>query len=388
MLRNDVTMTHHHQWANDHAADMIADIAMLVGYETPSRDLDLLNTAGNAIIQWMHERLGEPASCVRHKLEGYGDVLDVTYGDSEAPQVLLVGHYDTVWPKGTLAQWPFTIRENGTATGPGAYDMKAGLVTAVWALRSLRQLGASHPSVRFIFNGDEEIGSPVSRPIIEKAAAKAEYTLVLEPGVGWDVKTERKGVGAFTVNIEGIESHAGNDPLGGASAIHAIAELIPELVAAQDHAAGTTINVGVISGGTTRNVVAGAAHCVADVRASTTAEADRVAELFASLEASDPRVEVTVTGGWNRPPMQFTSVSQQLWDVAHGVSAQIREPLEGISVGGGSDANFIAALGLPVLDGLGASGGGPHARSEHIVLADVPDRVALVAGILAGYPAQ
>ena len=382
MLGIDVTTTDIHDWAKAHAEDMVADVAMLVGYETPSRDLDLLDTAAGAITAWMRERLGEPDRLVRHKLEGHGDAIDVTYGDPDSAGVLLVGHYDTVWPAGTLAEWPFTIRDDGTATGPGAYDMKAGLVTAVWALRALRESGAAHPPVRFIFNGDEEIGSPVSRPVIEKAAASALSTLVLEPGVGWDVKTERKGVGAFTVNISGIESHAGNDPLGGASAIHAMAELIPELVAAQDHKAGTTINVGVIGGGTTRNVVAGAAHCVADVRASTTAEADRVAELFASLEASDPRIEVEVTGGWNRPPMQFTSVSRPLWEMALEVSAELREPLEGISVGGGSDANFIAALGLPVLDGLGASGGGPHARHEHIVLADVPDRAALVAGIL------
>lgn len=386
MITAVATMTQIHDWAKDHAQEMVDDIAMLVGFETPSRDLDLLDTAAGAIVEWMRERLGEPDALVRHQSEGYGNVIDVTYGDPEEPGLLLVGHYDTVWPAGTLAQWPFTTRQDGTATGPGAYDMKAGLVTAVWALRALRKTGAEHPTVRFMFNGDEEIGSPASRTLIERAAANALSTLVLEPGVGWDVKTERKGVGAFTVNVAGVESHAGNDPLGGASAIHALAELIPELVAAQDHAAGTTINVGVIGGGTTRNVVAGAAHCVADVRASSTAEANRVEELFASLESSDARIGIEITGGWNRPPMQFTEVSEPLWELARGVSEQLREPLEGISVGGGSDANFIAALGLPVLDGLGASGGGPHARHEHIVLADVPDRAALVAGILAGHP--
>ncbi len=377
-----VSLTEIHTWTKTHAGAMVADIEMLVNYETPSRGLDLLNTAAAAIENWMRERLGEPEFAVRHQTHGYGDVIDMGFAGTGETPVLMVGHYDTVWPAGTLAGWPFTIRGDGTATGPGAYDMKAGLVTAVWALRALREAGIPHPPVRFIFNGDEEIGSPASRPVIEQAAARAKATLVLEPGVGWDVKTERKGVGAFTVSVTGVESHAGNEPLAGASAIHALAELIPVLVEAQDHAAGTTINVGVIEGGTTRNVVAGRAHCVADVRASTALEAERVEGVFAALAVRDPRISVQISGGWNRPPMQLTEASRPLWEMARDLSGMLREPLAGISVGGGSDANFIAGLGLPVLDGLGASGGGPHARHEHVVLADVPDRAALVAGVL------
>ncbi|WP_030831247.1 M20 family metallopeptidase [Streptomyces hygroscopicus] len=368
-------------WTRTHLDDLLADLSALVGLESPSTDKALLDTTAASIRSWVEDRLGPPAEWIRHEQPEHGDVLTATYPGTPGKPVLLICHYDTVWPAGTLAEWPFTV-EHGTARGPGVYDMKAGLVTGVWALRALRALGLPHPTVTFVFTGDEELGSPMSRPLIEDAARDCAAALVLEPGVGWDIKTERKGVGTFHLTATGIESHAGNDPAAGASAVHALAELVTRLAAAADPDAGTTINIGTFNGGTARNVVAGRAHCLVDVRVSRQDEADRVDEVLAALRPSDPRVEVRVGGEWNRPAMRLTPASEALFGLADEVATELRGPLEPISVGGGSDANFIAALGVPVLDGLGCSGAGPHARHEHVIVDDIPDRVALVAGLL------
>lgn len=355
---------------------------MLVHHESPSSEKALLDKTAGSITTWLQDRLGTPSQCTRHEHAEHGDLLEVTYaGTTEAP-VLMVGHYDTVWPAGTVAGWPFAVREDGTATGPGIYDMKTGLVTGVWALLALRAFDLPCPTVRFMFNGDEELGSPMSRPHIERAARDCLATLVLEPGVGWDVKAERKGVGIFTITTHGVEAHAGNNATDGASAIHALAEIVNQLTGEADHERGTTINVGTISGGTARNVIAGKASCLIDIRVSEQAEADRIDEVFAGLRGSDSRVRVEVDGIWSRPPMRLTPESKRLFDLADEIAASLRAPLEPISVGGGSDANFVSALGLPVLDGLGASGDGAHALHEHVITDDIPDRVALVAGVL------
>jgi glutamate carboxypeptidase len=368
-------------WCRKQLGDVLDDLSILVGHESPSADKALLDTTAHWIQSWLTARLGRPTEWTRHEQAEHGDVLVATYPGSTGDPVLLVGHYDTVWPAGTLAGWPFTVHDR-TATGPGVYDMKAGLVTGVWALRAMRALNLPHPPVIFLFNGDEELGSPKSRPYIEKAARDCAGALVLEPGVGWDVKTERKGVGIFTVTTSGVEAHAGNDPAAGASAIHALAEIINRLVQTADPPAGTTINIGTITGGTARNVIAGQASCLVDIRVRRQDEADRIDKVLAELRATDPRVTVRVDGDWNRPPMRLTPASQDLFDLADEAATELRAPLEPISVGGGSDANYIAALGVPVLDGLGCSGAGAHARHEHIVIDDIPDRIALVAGIL------
>jgi glutamate carboxypeptidase len=355
---------------------------MLVHHESPSNEKGLLDKTASSITTWLHDRLGAPARSTRHEHAEHGDLLEVTYPGSTAAPVLMIGHYDTVWPAGTADEWPFAVREDGTATGPGIYDMKTGLVTGVWAVLALRALDMPCPTVRFMFNGDEELGSPMSRPHIQRAAQDCLATLVLEPGVGWDVKAERKGVGVFTITTRGVEAHAGNNATDGASAIHALAEIIHQLTGEADHDSGTTINVGTITGGTARNVIAGKASCLIDVRVGEQAEADRIDEVFAGLRSRDPRVRVQVEGNWSRPPMRLTSASTRLFDLADEVAASLRAPLEPISVGGGSDANFVSALGLPVLDGLGASGDGAHALHEHVIVDDIPDRVALVAGVL------
>ena len=368
-------------WCRDRLGEQLADLSALVGLESPSTSKPLLDTTADWIEGWLHDRLGPPAELSRHQHAGHGDVLEATYVGTPGEPVLLLGHYDTVWPEGTLDDWPFTIH-GGAATGPGVYDMKAGLVNGVWALRALRALDLPHPTVTFLFNGDEELGSPASRSRIETAARECAAALVLEPGIGWDIKVGRKGVGSFTVATTGIESHAGNDPDAGASAVHALAEIVSRLSAAADAGAGTAINIGTIDGGTARNVIAGQARCLVDVRITHMSEADRVDRVLADLRPTDSRVTVTVDGEWHRPPLRPTPASMGLFDLADEIATDLRAPLEPICVGGGSDANFVAALGVPVLDGLGSSGAGAHARHEHVLVDHIPDRLALLAGLL------
>lgn len=353
----------------------------LVELETPSSDLPSLSRAADWILEWLTAELGEPAAVQRHDHAEHGPTLVVDYAGEGDGRVVLLAHYDTVWPLGTLAEIPFSSRD-GILRGPGVLDMKAGLVAGVMAIRHAREAGLALPPLTLVCNGDEEIGSPASRPIIEQVGAGASAAIVLEPGVGWDLKTERKAVGVFDLTVQGIESHAGNDPAGGASAVHAMAELITQCAALTALEAGTSVNVGVVQGGTGRNVLAGRAHALVDARATTVAEMERVEAGLRALTVSDPRIEVTLGGGWNRPPMRHDEVQRPLFATASAVAAAVREPLGMRSVGGGSDGNFLAANGLPVLDGMGASGAGPHARHEHVLEADVDDRILLIAGVL------
>ncbi|MFF7656108.1 M20 family metallopeptidase [Streptomyces sp. NPDC007983] len=361
--------------------EMTEDLRSLVELETPSDDKQLLNAGLAAIHGWLVARLGEPDETERHDCGPHGDVLAVTYHGTAPGTALLLCHYDTVWPAGTLAEWPFEVAD-GKASGPGVFDMKTGLVQAVWALRLLRELNLPHPAVRLLLNGDEEIGSPASRPHIERLSEGVLATLVFEAAQNGALKTSRKGVGLFDVTAHGVESHAGLDPLAGASAIHALAEVIPHITALGAPERGTTVNVGLISGGTGRNVVAAQARCGIDIRITEPAEMARLDAAFGALAPSDPRVRLTVSGGWNRPPMVPNEPSRQLFKQAHAIAAELGWELEETAVGGASDGNFVSALGRPVLDGLGALGSGAHARHEHTLLDAVPARTALAVGLL------
>ncbi|MFJ1750651.1 M20 family metallopeptidase [Streptomyces sp. NPDC088116] len=367
----------------DHEQACLADLCRLVEQESPSDDKALLDATADLLLELLADRLGTPDRTVRHRDPELGDVVEAEYTGTtpSGPVVTVVGHYDTVWPAGTLDAWPFTVTD-GHASGPGAFDMKAGLAQGMWALRALRELGLPRPTVRFVFNGDEETGSVISRPHIERATQDAAATLVLEPGGAWGIKAGRKGVGIFTLTVTGTEAHAGLDPAKGASAIHALADVIGQLVAAAAPERGTTINVGRISGGTARNVIAGEAHGLVDIRVTDQDEIRRMDQVLAGLAATDTRVTVTLGGGWNRPPMQPGPGSRKLFALADSVATHIRGPLAELFVGGGSDANFVSALGRPVLCGMGATGDGAHARHEHIVTGDMPDRTALTAGTL------
>ena len=369
--------------------ELTDDLRTLVECETPSDDKELLSAGLAAIEAWAHRRLGPPDEALRHDGGEHGDVLELLYRGTSETEVLLLAHYDTVWPAGTLAEWPFTVTDDGRVSAPGAFDMKCGLVQAVWALRLLRERNLPRPTVRLLLNGDEEIGSPFSRPHIERLSEQVAATLVCEPAAGpdGDLKTARKGVGLFEVAVEGVEAHAGLDPYGGASAVHALAELVTQIAKLGSREHGTTLNVGVISGGTGRNVIAGHARCGVDVRISDPAEATRIDTELAALTASDPRVRVSVTGGWNRPAMVPTPASELLFKQAQSVAVDLGFTARETAVGGASDGNFVSALGRPVLDGLGPVGGGAHARGEHVLLAHVPTRIALLAGLLMAHAA-
>lgn len=370
------------EWSRQALPAMLDDIRALVEVETHSRDKRALTRGLAAVRDLTAERLGPPDEETLHEGGEYGDVLELRYAGTAPGEVLLVGHYDTVWPVGTLAGWPFSVTD-GTMTGPGVFDMKTGLVQAIWAVRGLRGLGLPHPGVRFLFNGDEEIGSPMSRPHIEAASEGTLANLVFEASLRGALKTSRKGVGLFDVTVTGVEAHAGLDPAAGANAIHALAELVTQLVAGAAPERGTTLNVGLISGGTGRNVAAGRATCGIDVRVSEPEEVARIDALLAGLRPSDPRVTVEVTGAWNRPPMTPNPPSQRLFKEAQAVAAAQGWALEEAAVGGASDGNFISALGRPVLDGIGAVGDGAHARHEHVLVEHVPERTALTIGLIS-----
>ncbi|MFC4013568.1 M20 family metallopeptidase [Nonomuraea purpurea] len=368
-------------WTRQALPAMLGDLKAVVELETHSYDKAMLVKGLRTIRGRAVELLGTPDEEVLHDGGQYGDICELTYQGTAPGTVLMLSHYDTVWPTGTLAGWPFTVVE-GKATGPGVFDMKTGLVQAIWALRGLRELELPHPSVRFLFNGDEEIGSPASREHIEAASEGALATLVFEASMDGALKTARKGVGLFNVSVTGVEAHAGLDPYAGASAIHALAEIVTTLAGAGSRERGTTLNVGLISGGTGRNVAAGRASCGVDVRVTDPAEMGRIDDIFAELRVSDPRVSISATGEWNRPPMIPNPPSQRLFKEAQEVAAEFGWLVDEVAVGGASDGNFVSALGRPVLDGMGAVGDGAHARHEHVLVEHIPERTALTIGLI------
>jgi len=373
-------------WIEARRAEMLEDLRAYVETETPSDDRAAL-VAGLAFVEgWLTDRLGEPAR--REVTAGgeHGDVVVLDHpGALGGPPVLLLAHYDTVWPLGTLNEIPFSVTDD-VLRGPGVLDMKVGLVQIVWALRALDALGVPRPDVRILLNGDEEIGSPVGRPVIEAAAREASQVLVLEASADGKVKTARKGVGLFQLHLTGVEAHAGLDPKAGASAVYALGRVMATLEAAIDLDAGTSINVGIVSGGTRANVTPGTAWASIDVRISSDAERDRVDSVLAALDTGDDRVGLEVTGGWNRPVMERTDTGVAAYERAREAAAALGFSLEETSVGGASDGNFAAAVGATVLDGLGAVGAGAHARSEYATVSGLLERTALLALLLAGAP--
>jgi glutamate carboxypeptidase len=373
-----------HGWLAAHESDLVADLVAYAEQETPSDDVALL-AAGLAHVEaWVSDRIGAPRSRSLHRSEDYGHVLALEFDGTGDQLLTVLAHYDTVWSAGTLADWPVRI-DGDRLSGPGVFDMKAGLVQAVWAVRALRAAGLPHPPLRLLLTGDEEIGSPFSRPLIEKAAADAAAVLVFEASADGALKTARKGVGLFDVQVRGVEAHAGLDPTAGASAIDEISRIVGTLHAATDLAEGTTVNVGVLHGGTRRNVMAAAATAGVDVRVRTLAAQDRIDELLGSLRPHDPRAEVTVHGGWNRPVMERGPAIAAMYALARRAGEHLGVDLGETAVGGASDGNFVAAMGRPVLDGLGAVGSGAHARHEHVSIAGMGERAAVAAGVITAF---
>ena len=373
-----------HRWLDGRRAQLVDDLVGYAEQETPSDDLALLGKGLAHVEEWLTDRLGEPAGRVRHESAEHGDVVVLEYAGAGSEPLAVLAHYDTVWGAGTLDDWPVRV-DGDRITGPGVFDMKAGLVQAVWAVRALRAAGLPHPPLRLLLNGDEEIGSPFSRPLIERACADAAAVLVFEASADGAVKTGRKGVGLFDVRVRGVESHAGLDPEAGSSAIDEIARLVLQLHAAADPAAGTTVNVGVLHGGTRSNVVAGTAQAGVDVRVRSVQAQEQIDQLLRGLTPRDPRVRVTVQGGWNRPVMEPSPAIASVYALARRAAERLGFELRETSVGGASDGNFAAAMGRPVLDGLGAVGGGAHARHEHVSIEGMVERAAVAAAVIGAF---
>lgn len=302
---------------------------------------------------------------------------------TEEKQLLVVGHLDTVWPIGTLAIRPFKI-EDDRAFGPGIFDMKAGVMLATFAMRAIKELNrTTRRPVTLLMTCDEETGSVFSRGVIEDEARSAYAALVLEPPIpGGTIKTARKGVGEFELIIHGRPAHAGNDLRAGVSAVTELAHQVLAINNLNDFERGMTVNVGVARGGVLSNVVAAEAHAFIDMRFSNIEDGERITEAMLNLRPVIDGARIEVRGGINRPPLVRTNETGKLFDHARRLAAEIDLDLKEGSVGGGSDGNFIAAHGVPVLDGLGVDGAGAHAEHEHIIISDIPRRAALLTRLI------
>ena len=362
--------------------EMLEALETLVSHESPSLDKPALD----GLADLLAARFASLGLAVDRIANGSGgDHLRVVLGeptDTRSPALVLC-HFDTVWPLGTLARMPFRI-EGGRAHGPGAYDMKASLVQAEFAVRALLSLRLQPPRpVVFLFTSDEEIGSPDSRRLIEDEASRSALVLVLEPPLAdGRLKTARKGVGRFILEVTGRAAHAGVEPEKGVSAVTELAHQILAVNALADPSAGTTVNVGVVRGGTTTNVVPAEATAEIDVRVTTRDEANRIEAAISALCPVVTGASLTVHGGFNRPPMERTPQVVSLFERVRVIGHFLGLDLGEGSTGGGSDANFTAALGVPTLDGLGTPGAGAHAEHEHIVIDALPERAALLATLL------
>ena len=326
------------------------------------------------------------AARVGEKLERFGaEVTPLDGGHLRAElsgqgrPILLSAHCDTVWPAGTLAEMPFRV-EGATAYGPGAYDMKAGLVVM---LEAIRLAGDDRRALRVFLTGDEEIGSRTARPLLEQAADGVAAAFVVEPpGKTGNLKTSRKGLGRFTLTVTGRASHAGTARADGVSAIEELAHQILALHALTDDDAGTSVNVGVVSGGTSENVVPAQAEARIDVRVATMADRNRLEQTLAGLRPVHPEATLELGGGWTRPPLERSEGAAKLFERARDYGRELGLELEEESSGGGSDGNLIGALGVPVLDGLGAEGAGAHSLDEHVELDSIPVRAELLSRLL------
>ena len=321
-----------------------------------------------------------------HRQRAFGNVLEARFGPrtrtGAAKPVLLLGHLDTVWPLGTLKSMPFRVAE-GRLFGPGALDMKAGVAMAFTAIELLTQAALFNREIILLLNSDEEIGSPVSRPITERLAAVCAAVYVLEPAQGLAYKTARKGTGNWRIDVQGIPSHAGVDFEKGASAIRELAHLVESVSGWTDLKRGLTVSVGLAGGGSKTNVIPAEAWAEVDVRIARKADGARIDRKFVTLKPRDKRCSLTITSGINRPPMERTRGTVKLYRQAWSLAAELGFKLDEAATGGASDGNFTSALGIPTLDGMGAVGEGAHARNESIVLEHLAPRIALLAGLLA-----
>jgi glutamate carboxypeptidase len=373
-------------WMRERTGEMVAMTTLLAEAESPSRQGEVQEEVRSVL----EKELGALGLEVE-RVPGTGGCDHLTAKAAsrgeDGPTQLLLGHFDTVWPVGTLAEMP-VVERDGRLHGPGVFDMKGGLVQMLFALRAARELQFElecRPVV--MLNADEEIGSLTSRDRIVELARGADRTLVMEPsyGPGGSLKTGRKGVGHFSLRVKGVASHAGLDPEGGASAILELSEQVQSLFGLNDPERGITVNVGTIDGGLRANIVAPEATAEIESRVFTSADAESVESAIRSLEPHRERISLEVSGGFGRPPLEPTPPNRALWEVARREASELGLDLGEARVGGASDGNLTSPH-CATLDGLGAVGDGAHADHEHLVIDRMPERAALIACLLAAEP--
>jgi glutamate carboxypeptidase len=363
---------------------ILQSIRELVERETKSREESRLNEIASFVSGQLREIGGQVELIPQN---GYGTHLRARFDfghDRMEQGVLVVGHLDTVWPVGSLKRLPFRVTPEGRAHGPGIFDMKSGVAILVESLRTIvsQRLATKRP-VTLLLTCDEEIGSRTSRPLIEEDAKNAAAALILEPPIsGGVVKTGRKGIGTFTVRALGRAAHAGLDPEKGVNAIVELAHQTLRLSALNDYGRGVTVSVGLVEGGSALNVVPACASAKVDVRFWTPEDGKNLIAAIRGLTPVTAGAKIEVSGGINRPPMPRSEKNIALYEHARALAAELGFELKDEVVGGGSDGNFIAAMGVPTLDGLGVDGAGAHAEHEHIVIDDIPRRAALLTRLM------
>jgi glutamate carboxypeptidase len=368
--------------------EMVRLLGRFVECESPSGDKAAVDRMGQMVAAEWRQR-GAKVRILRKTRAGNHVRAKLFLGKGRPEgQILVLGHLDTVYPLGTLAKMPFRVAR-GSAWGPGTFDMKAGLVLALFAADALKAAGL-RPQKRLVFlwTSDEEVGSTTSRREIEREARRSDAVLVLEPSFGTEgrLKTERKGVGTAEIIAHGRAAHAGIDPAAGVNAVHELALQIARLMKLpllNDRRRGVTLQATVVAGGTVSNVVPAQARAEIDIRYARLSDGQTIDRLLRSLRPILKGARIEVRGGINRPPLERTPAIRELFHRAHKLAGEMGLPLGEASTGGGSDGNFTAALGVPTLDGLGAVGDGAHSAHEHVVIRNLPERAALLAGLLA-----
>ncbi|PYZ92735.1 peptidase M20 [Salipaludibacillus keqinensis] len=355
------------------------DLLTLTRAESPTQDKRLVDACGMELSKLFQNYFGVEPEVFKQDIQG--DHLKFKIGNGEK-RVLILVHFDTVWDVGRIP----IVEKDGKLHGPGVFDMKSGIIQALWAVKGLTEVegGLEGLEIVFLCTSDEEIGSVSSRELIETEAKKADAVLVTEAPVHGNgaLKTSRNGVGIYEIITKGVSSHAGSHHGDGVSAIKEMAHQIIKLEGMTDYELGTTVNIGIVEGGTRLNVVPDRARATIDFRVKTKEEGERMVKVVESLEPLTEGAEIEIRGSLNRPPMERTEATAKLFGYAKEAAKEIGFDLEEAHIGGGSDGNFTAGLGIPTIDGLGCYGDGAHAKHEHIVLEDLPKRTALIAHLL------
>jgi len=356
--------------------EYLEELQALTAIESPTGDLPSLERAA----VFLTERLAQFGNPERCDLQDHGPLLRLRR-EGVGSRVLLLAHYDTVWPVGS---WPVPWNvSHGRANAPGIFDMKGGLAFILWMLRYFETTGLAHPELEILLTPDEEFGSPGSRSYIEEAARRADFVLVLEPcNLDGSLKVARKGSGEYVVTIRGRSSHQGAKPELGVNAVVEASHQILRMLELENSAAGTTVGPNVISGGQTSNTVPDLAEIRVDVRAWQQSETERLDAAIRSLQPVVEGAEIHVLGGFNRPPMETSLAATELFERARAIGHEIGLDLEAVRWGGSSDANLAASVGATTIDGFGPSGEGAHQIDECIVIDDVPRRLALLSELV------